>query len=496
MYKNYRKELQSSCESAAKLPQVTSKPADLDPTVTGRTVSTSSINLEMAPPKNEEANHVDGEPANHSGDTDDQLGAKDLMISYSHNDKELMVKIRETLEKNGISVWVDVVGLSAGVDFLSKIGQAIIDAKLFISLVSPSSVKSKYCQDEVALAYIYDKPIFPVALQPKNELLALMDSGMRLQLSDSRFNWSDFVNPDNFDSNFQSLVLKLKSELALQKAVKANAEKGGAQEKPSPLKRRSTRASLKTQMSLSGKTEEERAFQDPKIYWEEHYEDKSEILWSQFLKDLESDFSEHMKAYTKEEQKWLKTNLKREMEVEEEELLHMNRFIDFCTFDGETVPFWQRTEDYMREMFAMKIVFSMNSTVRVDAIENLGKFRSTEVQEALRDLLYNQDANVRAVAAVSLAKSGSGGQSTIKHLMKCLNDKDRLVREAGCLALGHLKARQAISKLLHIWRNEVISHVREAAFTALELIGGEEVEKAMHVTKVLAMEIHLLTEEA
>lgn len=61
----------------------------------------------------------------------------------------------------------------------------------------------------------------------------------------------------------------------------ANAEKGGAQEKPSPLKRRSTRASLKTQMSLSGKTEVERAFQDPKIYWEEHYEDKSEILWSQ-----------------------------------------------------------------------------------------------------------------------------------------------------------------------------------------------------------------------
>lgn len=48
----------------------------------------------MAPPKNEEANHVDGEPANHSGDTDDQLVAKDLMISYSHNDKELMVKIR------------------------------------------------------------------------------------------------------------------------------------------------------------------------------------------------------------------------------------------------------------------------------------------------------------------------------------------------------------------------------------------------------------------
>ena len=32
------------------------------------------------------------------------------------------------LEEAGIKVWVDVTGLKAGVDFLSKIGQAIIDA--------------------------------------------------------------------------------------------------------------------------------------------------------------------------------------------------------------------------------------------------------------------------------------------------------------------------------------------------------------------------------
>ncbi len=32
--------------------------------------------------------------------------------------------------EHGFSVWVDVTGLQAGVDFLSKIGQAIIDAKV------------------------------------------------------------------------------------------------------------------------------------------------------------------------------------------------------------------------------------------------------------------------------------------------------------------------------------------------------------------------------
>ena len=38
--------------------------------------------------------------------------------------------VTERLEQSGLSVWVDVSGLQAGVDFLSKIGEAIIDAKV------------------------------------------------------------------------------------------------------------------------------------------------------------------------------------------------------------------------------------------------------------------------------------------------------------------------------------------------------------------------------
>ena len=36
----------------------------------------------------------------------------------------------DCLEKSGLKVWVDVTGLSAGTDFLNKIGQAIIDSKV------------------------------------------------------------------------------------------------------------------------------------------------------------------------------------------------------------------------------------------------------------------------------------------------------------------------------------------------------------------------------
>ncbi|GFR77118.1 protein FAM65A [Elysia marginata] len=190
---------------------------------------------------------------------------------------------------------------------------------------------------------------------------------------------------------------------------------------------------------------------------------------------------------------WLKSVLSREMEVNDEGKLFRFELMAFCNIEGEYYGMWERVNIQASESWAMKEVFDMNSSVRVDAIENLGKFRTAAVIDALRDLLSDEDANARAVAAVSLARTDANDPVTVKFLMKTLNDKDRLVREAGCLALGHLQARQAVNKLLHMWRNDVISHVREAANVALNQIGGPEVEKAMRVTKVLADEIRQLT---
>jgi HEAT repeat protein len=67
------------------------------------------------------------------------------------------------------------------------------------------------------------------------------------------------------------------------------------------------------------------------------------------------------------------------------------------------------------------------------------------------DLLADKDNNVRAVAAISLARTGAKSDAVVKRLMKTLDDKDRLVRESGCLALGHLKAQAAVTKIVHIW---------------------------------------------
>jgi hypothetical protein len=45
----------------------------------------------------------------------------------------------------------------------------------------------------------------------------------------------------------------------------------------------------------------------------------------------------------------------------------------FCTVDGEFQPFWLRVQDQAVESYTMREVFDMESSVRVEAIENLGK---------------------------------------------------------------------------------------------------------------------------
>ena len=48
----------------------------------------------------------------------------------------------------------------------------------FISLLSEESIKSKYCRDELALAYVSQKHIFPCGLATAEELFPAMDTGM------------------------------------------------------------------------------------------------------------------------------------------------------------------------------------------------------------------------------------------------------------------------------------------------------------------------------
>ena len=138
--------------------------------------------------------------------------------------------------------------------------------------------------------------------------------------------------------------------------------------------------------------------------------------------------------------------------------------------------------------------------------------------EALIKLLKDDDPNVRAVAAISLGRTGNTSDYVVDHLIGLLEDKDRIVRQGACLSLGHLKAEKAVPHVGHVWlvedathkqylsltnafslslcrRNDFISVVRSAARTALELMGNDSARQVLTVTKILEEEIKALEGE-
>ncbi|CAD5125335.1 DgyrCDS13574 [Dimorphilus gyrociliatus] len=421
---------------------------------------------------------------------------KNVMISYSHANMAEMKRLKSGLEEHGVTVWADITGLKAGMDFLSKIGQAILDATCFISLLSEKTVESKYCQDELALAYISKKPIFPVALEQPRNLFNKMDVGMKLQLA--RFEWRLFLEEEDYESNLFSLASKIKSVLQTEVADfnAPSQHMEPVQNQPS-LRRHPSRTSIRP-IKVDKEPKEYENKVSNESFWEKNFKGRNYIKWDPefeeaFLKDVDKALNNMIES---KDQKWLLNILKRELEVADNGGRVVKENYDhFCTINEEECPFWTCVQEQAIESYTIREVFNMESTVRVEAIENLGKFRSKAVMEALLDLLYDSDNNVRTVAAISLAKTGSNEEKVIKALIKCLSDKDRLVRESGCLSLGRLKAKQAISSLVLLWRNDFISSVRDAAAYALKEIGGEDAEEAMRITNILAQEIRTLTEE-
>ena len=87
----------------------------------------------------------------------------------------------------------------------------------------------------------------------------------------------------------------------------------------------------------------------------------------------------------------------------------------------------------------------------VSLSDSVAKFNSPAVVEALLRLLNDESANVRAVAAISLGRTGVQDEVIIDTLIKKLQDGDRIVRQSVCLSLGALKAKKAIPHISNLW---------------------------------------------
>lgn len=85
-----------------------------------------------------------------------------IFISYSRKDKPFVRKLNGAIDALGIDAWVDWEGIPLSSDWMNEITLSIQASDAFIFVISPDSLRSKVCINELELAISLNKKIIPV----------------------------------------------------------------------------------------------------------------------------------------------------------------------------------------------------------------------------------------------------------------------------------------------------------------------------------------------
>ncbi len=134
-----------------------------------------------------------------------QFSSLEVFISYSRTDSDLAIKINDALQSQGKSTWFDQESIAAGTDFQQEIYRGIENSDNFLFIISPSSVNSPYCSDEVAYAEKLNKRFVTILYRP-------VDSET-LPPALAKVQWIDFnQHGGDFYANFSELVRTLDTD--------------------------------------------------------------------------------------------------------------------------------------------------------------------------------------------------------------------------------------------------------------------------------------------
>ncbi len=89
-----------------------------------------------------------------------------VFVSYSRRDAEFVTRLADELRGRGKDVWVDVEGIRDAEVFPVALRHAIEGSDTFLFVISPDSVNSPFCDQEVTHANELNKRIIPLALSP------------------------------------------------------------------------------------------------------------------------------------------------------------------------------------------------------------------------------------------------------------------------------------------------------------------------------------------
>jgi WD40 repeat protein len=135
-------------------------------------------------------------------------GDNRLFISYSRRDAPIVRALYDGLSERGIGVWVDWEDIPPSAEWWTTIRRAIDGADAFAFVISPDSIASPVCGDELAHAIAAGKRLIPLLHRHASD-------GQQVPDSLARLNWIFARNDDSLPAALDRFVEALTTDLEL-----------------------------------------------------------------------------------------------------------------------------------------------------------------------------------------------------------------------------------------------------------------------------------------
>ncbi len=128
-----------------------------------------------------------------------------IFLSYSRKDTEFVHQLHDALGSRDHSAWVDWEGIPPSAEWLMEVYAAIDSVDAFVFVISPDSVVSKVCGEELAHAANQHKRLIPVVRRDVDA--SLVPDVLR------KLNYVFFQAQDIFESSLEKLIRAIDTDL-------------------------------------------------------------------------------------------------------------------------------------------------------------------------------------------------------------------------------------------------------------------------------------------
>ena len=127
-----------------------------------------------------------------------------LFISYSRKDTEAARRLTDSFKTQEWDFWIDWEGIPPTVDWWKEVEKGIEQAGVFLFLISPDSVRSKICKQEIDHAVRNGKRMIPLVVRDID--------GEEVPKELAHLNWIFFRASDDFQVAFDKLTTAIRTD--------------------------------------------------------------------------------------------------------------------------------------------------------------------------------------------------------------------------------------------------------------------------------------------